>query len=434
MAFNSSSDDVIPVSGFASDDDGEENSNASVSSDSDDQGISSKAWGKKKSVYFGTNYVDKDFRKTTQEEEDLAKDEEEEAKMIQQRILKEIQEDDLDLDYLPDIKEAGETLQEVEIDIDSLSKKEKNELLMKTAPELPNLVEDFKKSLAEMEKHKKVLNYSNVDNIEAYKLSLPFRLFKTKFNLLNCYCMNISFYLLLKSKGKSTVNHPCASNLVKLKKTILNVEKIENKKQFKAMVKGFLAKIATKSKIIMNEEPEDEEMDLRDYDDDRTNQVEQDNENEDAEQDKDETVNSNPQDEPDIELVEYGDLREQVESEEDQFDEELDEEEEDEDEEEEEDEDEDGINVKLDANDEEDDKMDESGVRRPINYQIAKNKGLTPKKRKDQRNPRVAHRRKFKKAKARRKGQVREPRKEIKKYAGEISGIRSTTVKSIKFK
>ena len=44
--------------------------------------------------------------------------------------------------------------------------------------------------------------------------------------------------------------------------------------------------------------------------------------------------------------------------------------------------------------------------RRAINYQIAKNKGLTPHRQKEQRNPRVKHRMKFRKAKIRRKGQV----------------------------
>lgn len=45
--------------------------------------------------------------------------------------------------------------------------------------------------------------------------------------------------------------------------------------------------------------------------------------------------------------------------------------------------------------------------KRGITYQIAKNKGLTPHRKKEQRNPRVKHRSKFRKAKIRRKGQVR---------------------------
>lgn len=44
--------------------------------------------------------------------------------------------------------------------------------------------------------------------------------------------------------------------------------------------------------------------------------------------------------------------------------------------------------------------------KRGITYQIAKNKGLTPHRKKEQRNPRVKHRNKFRKAKIRRKGAV----------------------------
>lgn len=44
--------------------------------------------------------------------------------------------------------------------------------------------------------------------------------------------------------------------------------------------------------------------------------------------------------------------------------------------------------------------------KRAITYQIAKNKGLTPYRKKDQRNPRVKHRNKFRKAKICRKGAV----------------------------
>lgn len=45
--------------------------------------------------------------------------------------------------------------------------------------------------------------------------------------------------------------------------------------------------------------------------------------------------------------------------------------------------------------------------KRAITYQIAKNKGLTPYRKKELRNPRVKHRNKYRKAKIRRKGAVR---------------------------
>ena len=70
--------------------------------------------------------------------------------------------------------------------------------------------------------------------------------------------------------------------------------------------------------------------------------------------------------------------------------------------------------------------------RRGITYQMFKNQGLAPKRKKDQRNPRVKHRHKFEKAKIRRKGQVRTLRTESKRYAGEVSGINMRVKKGVK--
>lgn len=72
--------------------------------------------------------------------------------------------------------------------------------------------------------------------------------------------------------------------------------------------------------------------------------------------------------------------------------------------------------------------------KRAITYQMAKNKGLTPQRKKEQRNPRVKHRNKYRKAIIRRKGAVREVRKELSRYGGEISGIKTSVTKSIKIK
>ncbi len=81
-----------------------------------------------------------------------------------------------------------------------------------------------------------------------------------------------------------------------------------------------------------------------------------------------------------------------------------------------------------------DDKVDDDDdeKRRSITYEMSKNKGLMPKRSKLQRNPRVKHRVKYEKAKIKRKGQIREVRKEVKKYAGEMSGINKRVKKGIK--
>merc|ERR1712110_541209 len=78
----------------------------------------------------------------------------------------------------------------------------------------------------------------------------------------------------------------------------------------------------------------------------------------------------------------------------------------------------------------EDDDIDE---KRAITYKIAKNKGLTPKRSKLQRNPRVKNRMKYTKALKRRKGAVREVREQTSKYGGEASGINMRVKKGVKF-
>ena len=85
--------------------------------------------------------------------------------------------------------------------------------------------------------------------------------------------------------------------------------------------------------------------------------------------------------------------------------------------------------------------------KRGLTYQIFKNKGTTPYRKKEFRNPRVKHRMKYRKALISRKGQVcnlliftsgrvqvRTHHPELHKYGGEQSGIRAGVVKSIKFK
>ena len=73
--------------------------------------------------------------------------------------------------------------------------------------------------------------------------------------------------------------------------------------------------------------------------------------------------------------------------------------------------------------------------RRGINYQISKNKGLTPHRKKGNRNARVKKRNQYDKALQRRKGAVQEVKVGIGSYyPGEINGIKSDVSKSRKFK
>lgn len=70
--------------------------------------------------------------------------------------------------------------------------------------------------------------------------------------------------------------------------------------------------------------------------------------------------------------------------------------------------------------------------RRPINVAIQRNRGLTPYKKKEYRNPRVKHKLKYKKAMSKRRRNVKQVQTEYHRYSGEASGIKTSTVKSVK--
>jgi len=70
---------------------------------------------------------------------------------------------------------------------------------------------------------------------------------------------------------------------------------------------------------------------------------------------------------------------------------------------------------------------------RAIGRDVEKNRGLTPHRRKDAKNPRVRGRKKFAKAAVRRGGQVQAPRSDGGAYGGEATGVRARVSKSVRF-
>uniref|UniRef100_A0A5S6QPG1 Sas10 domain-containing protein n=1 Tax=Trichuris muris TaxID=70415 RepID=A0A5S6QPG1_TRIMR len=83
-----------------------------------------------------------------------------------------------------------------------------------------------------------------------------------------------------------------------------------------------------------------------------------------------------------------------------------------------------------------DDELDEVAemAKRSITYEMKKNKGLMPKRKKEQRNPRVKHRNRYRKALKKLRSQRPDVKTEVHRYSGESRGINPFIVRSIKLR
>ncbi|XP_013145327.1 PREDICTED: something about silencing protein 10 [Papilio polytes] len=387
---------------------------------SDDDLPDSKAWGKKKKSYYSTDYVDEDYGGFGDDEEDALM-EEQEAKNIQKRLIEQLADEDFSLEFFsPPIKETEVREEVIKSDLSHMSKRQKLQIFEKESPEFAGLVDDFKNKLtvAKDDLHP-VLQLVKGGKLPKCPAS---KFVKTNYNLILNYCTNISFYLLLKSQRINIQNHPVIKRLYQYRQMLNKMEPIylevikpqidkileavnnsieltvigDKKKEAKKRKtdKLSLEHVPKKLKII-NELEKDEGEDTGVSDDDEEDVI------------GDELLR--PQ---------ASDVQKSTESEESGF----------------------SDNDELDN---EDNKpsvssqgltTDDIAEKREITYQIAKNKGLTPHRKKEQRNPRVKHKLKYRKAKIRRKGAIREPRSEVARYSGEVSGIKANVKKSIKIK
>lgn len=389
---------------------------------SDDDLPNSKAWGKMKKSYYATDYVDEDYGGFGDDEQ-AALMEEEEAKNIQKRLLEQLGEEDFKLDFFSkQVAEVEEQETVIKSDLSQMTKRQKLQILEKESPEFAGLVNDFKTKLtvAKDDLHP-VLELVKDGKLPSCPAS---KFVKTNYNLILNYCTNISFYLLLKSQRINIQNHPVIKRLYQYRQMLNKMEPI-----YQEVIKPQIDKIleAVKNNITLqhkskklsqknkkrkqkSSEPAPKKLKLitaLEKDDGEDTGVSDDEENYEG-NDFFKTDKLSSTQRPDDESEESGfsdnDAVTEAENEENQ------------------------------ASTSQAVITEEVADKRQITYQIAKNKGLTPHRNKVQRNPRVKHKLKFRKAKIRRKGAIREPRTEISRYGGETSGIKANVKKSIKIK
>ncbi|XP_048338396.1 something about silencing protein 10 [Sphaerodactylus townsendi] len=366
------------------------------------------AWGHRKRIYYGTDYGQavagsKAAKKSKEEVEAEELEEEEAAQAIQKRLADNLREDDYGLDLLqayaaaeqPSEKESGRKIAK---DLQSLSKKEQLKLLKKESPELLELIQDFEAKLVELRDELEPLVQMVRDGVIPQGKGSQY--LQTKYHLYLNYCCNISFYLVLKAKRIPIHGHPVIERLVTYRNLINDLGVVDQRlaPEVRLLLKEFhnggieavkkslllLRKAVNKTKPrtvrkVSSGERAEEATDDSDFDEEAA-------------------------------LNYYKEMEEKIKSKK--------------------------KRKHVQAEEKEEPLVEEEGPeqKRGATYQIVKNKGLTPRRKKIDRNPRVKHREKFRRARIRRKGQVREVRREEQRYGGELSGIRAGVKKSIKLK
>ncbi|NWY76056.1 SAS10 protein, partial [Erithacus rubecula] len=359
------------------------------------------SWGQRKQLYYDTDYgSDAQAKgKRSQQEIDAEEEEEEqEAQVIQRRLVRDLGEDDYGLDmiqgYLAEQQKTQDSKgQKIDKDLQTLSRKEQLKLLKQESPELLQLMEDFEVKLMEIkdELHP-LLQMVRDGTIPQGKGS---RYLQTKYHLYLNYCANISFYLVLKAKRMPVHSHPVIERLVAYRNIINDLAPIDQRlsPQLRTLLRSYYdnkeEKLRKENKFSVfltmdgkKNKPQRAPVPVN-------GQAAATESSDESELDGEAALKYYRMMEEKLALKRKraGDrdaLEEAVVSE-----------------------------------------GEDPSKKRGVTYQMIKNKGLTPKRRKIDRNPRVKHREKFRRARIRRRGQVREVRRELHRYPGELSGIRA---------
>ncbi|KAF2896797.1 hypothetical protein ILUMI_09374 [Ignelater luminosus] len=368
-----------------------------------------RAWGKDKKHYYSTDYVDPDYGGYQGKDAALADLEEEEARNLQKQLMQQLDDDDFSLDLVSKSVKTEDKRQAEEVvktDISKLTKRQKIDLLIKESPEFFSLVEDFKNKMELARDFLfPILELSRNNRIKECE-ALDF--IKTYYEVILNYSTNINMYLLLKASRINIQSHPVIKRLYQYRQLLAQLDPVFEetiKSQIEILIETFKSeendedfnkkktlKVLRKSlKKVRSSISEDENVEPPQKKSKKSSKEEIKSDLSNNKKSK------NVQFDPVVEQTEY--------------------------------------NVEDEQSDKEENVDDiEGDSRRGITYQIAKNKGLTPHRNKLQRNPRVKHRNKYRQAKIRRKGAIREVRTEMSRYAGELSGIKTSVTKSIKIK
>ncbi|KRZ75146.1 Something about silencing protein 10 [Trichinella papuae] len=360
---------------IASDDD----FNSDIESSEEDYLPNREAWGKKRSTFYNTDFAGDEHEGFDSSEEEPAELEEIEAKSLQRSLNEWIQGSAFTLPRQALVKDAktdtavAETVDssvtKIDMDLSTLTNDEKFEILGKQSPLLVMLLKEYKEKVKLNRLFQKFCSLLNLKSELPNVLAVAYKILEANAN----YMMNITFYIWLHLKNASVDDrHPVVNRIVQWRKCLNIAYKKWN--TFEEDIEKILSNLEN------GQSPSDvaSNVDL---------QLHQHNQN--AEEIS--TVNHDGDS-----VTEDFKIEEQT------------------------------------NQTEQSDTIHNEFGKRSITYEMEKNKGLMPKRKKEQRNPRVRHRNRYHKALKKRRSQIPDVKREIHRYSGEARGLNPYIVRSVK--
>ena len=422
-------------------------SESDLGSEEEEEEGDSRRWGSKKQYYYGGNTGEEQQEEL--QDSDLEEDriEEQEAAKLQTRQLELMDEEDfMDAFVVKTSEAAPEKVEETKAairDLTKLSRKEQSKLFRQQNPEFAGVVADYQLKMAEAVKLSRVAALASAGSLPRGPV---LEYVRDKLELLLNYCTNITAYLMFKSRGASLTLHPVTGRLVQYRQLLDQLQQADA--VVMPQVEQLLSRLEA-GESIQNVVKEEKRKARRESERNKSKplkfgQIEM--KSKEKKKKKRKAEDAMEQGAPDmtgltLDEIKAVELFKAIKSKKSKKEEELGIESEVED----------PAGSELDVEETEDTRTIQDGEAEPtyndgnenigdedeeekraITYKIAKNKGLTPKRSKLQRNPRVKNRMKFEKAKKRRKGAVREIRDQSQKYGGEVSGINKRVKKGVK--
>ncbi|KYQ96795.1 U3 snoRNP protein [Tieghemostelium lacteum] len=123
-----------------------------------------------------------------------------------------------------------EEIEKLEKNISNYTKKEKLQYLLSESPLLLELLEEFKSKISEIKSSiLPILEKVKSNNLQTSK-GISF--LETKYHLLLSYCLNITYFLMLKSSGASVKDHPVVDQLVRIRVILEKIKPLDHKLKY----------------------------------------------------------------------------------------------------------------------------------------------------------------------------------------------------------